>query len=128
MHAKNGGLHKFVGGGPTDCPEGAEWDDQIQSCACINGMVWEAAENRCVREQAYPSVKINQYTPYVNAWEQMHPVQREMSDKKYEYLQKAPGLNRLFGVTKDNINEKVLRNIAREVERERNNYVIYSIC
>ena len=121
---QDGGLNKFVGGGPTDCPEGAEWDDQIQSCICINGMVWEAAENRCVKVQAFPSVKIDQYTPYVNAWNEMHPEQAEMEQKKYEYLRKAPGLNRALGVTKDNLNEKVLRNIAKEVDRERNNYVI----
>jgi len=121
---QGGGLNKFVGGGSNDCPGGAEWDEGLQGCFCVNGMVWEAAENRCVKVQAFPTLRFNQYTPYVGAWNEMHPEQREMEQKKAEYLRKAPGLNRALGVTMDNINEKVLRNIAREVDRERNNYVI----
>lgn len=27
-----GGLHKFLGGGPTDCGEGMVWDDALQQC------------------------------------------------------------------------------------------------
>ena len=122
---KDGGsLDKFVGGGSNDCPGGSEWDEELQGCFCVDGKVWEAEEKRCVKVQSFPSVRTNQYTKYINEWEEMHPEQDEMSQKKYEYLQKAPGLNRALGVTKDNINEKVLRNIAREVDRERNNYVL----
>jgi hypothetical protein len=31
VHAKNGGLNKFVGGGKP-CPEGYEWDEELQAC------------------------------------------------------------------------------------------------
>jgi hypothetical protein len=29
---KQGGLHKFIGGGPTDCGEGMRWDEALQEC------------------------------------------------------------------------------------------------
>ena len=106
---KYGGLHKFAGGGPTDCGEGMVWSDELQDC---------------VREQAIHSVTINQYTPYINAWEEMHPVQREVEQKKAEYLRKAKGLNKTFGVNADNFPQNVLDNIYKTIDRERNNYVI----
>ena len=32
VHAKNGGLNKFVEGGPTDCGEGYKWNEELQEC------------------------------------------------------------------------------------------------
>ena len=29
---KQGGLHKFIGGGPTDCGENMRWDEALQKC------------------------------------------------------------------------------------------------
>jgi hypothetical protein len=29
---KQGGLHKFIGGGPIDCGEGYEWNEELQEC------------------------------------------------------------------------------------------------
>ena len=109
VHAKNGGLNKFVGGGPTDCGQGMVWSDELQDC---------------VREQAIHSVTINQYTPYINAWNEMHPEQREVEQKKAEFLRKAKGLNKTFGVNADNFPQNVLDNIYKTIDRERNNYVI----
>jgi hypothetical protein len=106
---KYGGLHKFIDGGPTDCGEGMVWSDELQDC---------------VREQAIHNVKINQYTPYVNAWNEMHPEQREVEQKKAEFLRKAKGLNKTFGVNADNFPQNVLDNIYKTIDRERNNYVI----
>jgi len=110
IEKQNGGaLNKFLGGGPTDCGEGTVWSDELQDC---------------VREQAVHSVTINQYTPYINAWNEMHPREREITQKKAEYLAKHKNLNRRAGVNQDNFPEKVLRNIINKVDYERNNYVI----
>jgi hypothetical protein len=54
----------------------------------------------------------------------MHPVQREVEQKKAEYLNKHKGLNKTFGVNADNFPQNVLNNIYKTIDRERNNYVI----
>jgi len=96
-YAEGGGLNKFQEGGPTDCGEGMVWDDETQQC--VKNTI-----------QPVDQVRMTQYTPYQVAYDQMHPREREIIQKKAEYLNKHKGLNRRAGVNQDNFPEKVLRN------------------
>jgi len=106
-----GALNKFIGGGPTDCGEGMVWDEALQDC--VKDTVQDVG-----------TVRTTQYSPYEVAYDQMHPREREITQKKAEYLAKHKNLNKKFGVDQDNFPEKVLRNIINKVDYERNNYVI----
>jgi hypothetical protein len=106
--------HMDDGGEP--CPQGFQRDPVTGECVSPMALT--------ERVQDIRQVNTNQYSPYTTAYEEAHPRDAYVYQKKAEYLNKHKGLNRLAGLSQDNFPEKVESNYNKNWEYDKNSAVI----
>ena len=107
---------KYYQDGGEPCEQGFERDPVTGECVSIMGQT--------ERVQRIEEVPINQYSPYIAAYEEAHPRDEFVYKKKADYLKRNKNWNRQAGLSQDNFNTDVEGNFNRNWEYDRNSAVI----
>jgi hypothetical protein len=108
-------LDAYVGGGEP-CEQGFDRDPVTGECVSTMGQT--------ERVQRIEEVPTNQYSKYINAYEEANPRGMYVYQKKADYLNKNKGLNKMAGLSQDNFNTDVEGNFNSNWEYNRNSEVI----